>query len=77
MLLTYRHTPNRQPSKVTVMFGDGAHSFQLRDGATLTELANHIGILGADHDGAPISIDIEFMAPRENHASRSLRAITH
>ena len=60
MLQTQRYTLSRQPPQVTVRFGDGAHSFSLRQGATLTELANRIGVLGAQHDGAPISIDIEF-----------------
>lgn len=60
MLQTEKHTLNRQPSQVTVTFGDGAHSFPLKEGATLSELAKSIGALGTHHDGAPISIDIEF-----------------
>ena len=38
--------------------------FLLAAGATLTELADCIGVLGAQHDGAPISIDIEFITSR-------------
>ena len=60
------HSPafKSQTSHVTVQFVDGAHSFLLSAGATLTELADRIGALGAEHDGDPISIDIAFSAPR-------------
>ena len=69
--MLHTHTLNSQPSQVTVWFGDGAHSFLLREGATLTELANCIGVLGAEHDGAPISVDIEFNSSRARSMAHS------
>ncbi len=69
--MVHTHTLISQPSQVTVRFGDGAHSFLLREGATLTELANRIGVLGAQHDGAPISIDIEFSTRRARQMANS------
>ena len=56
----YSHTGKSQPSQVTVKFGDGTNSFQLEAGTTLAELASRISVLGAQHNGAPISIDIQF-----------------
>jgi hypothetical protein len=63
-IMLHAHTLNSMPSQVTVKFGDGAKSFLLAAGATLTELADCIGVFGAQHDGAPILIDIEFISPR-------------
>jgi hypothetical protein len=51
---------------VTALFVDGAHSFALSAGATLAELATHVGDLGASHEGAPISIHVEFDPPALN-----------
>ncbi len=65
------HTPRSPPAHVTVRFGDGAHSFLLLEGATMTELADTISELGAQHDGDPISIDIEFRAARAPSAKAS------
>ena len=75
--MLHKYTLDPKPSQVTVRFGDGAHSFPLRHGATLTELADCIGIFGARHDGAPISIDIEFTAPRSIFSAQPGRAIQH
>ena len=70
-------TIKSQLSHVTVQFGDGAHSFLLSAGATLTELADRIGAIGAEHDGGPISIDIAFSSPHawprvQSHPGNSL-----
>ena len=73
----HTHALDPQLSQVTVRFGDGAHSFLLREGATLTELANRIGLLGAQHDGAPISIDIEFKATRAGSMVQPRHPLTH
>lgn len=77
MLQTHPHKLNSQSSQVTVRFGDIAHSFLLRSGATLTELANRIGLLGAQHDGAPTSIDIEFYSPRARAVAQPRHPFTH
>ena len=69
--MPHTQTLDRQPSQVTVRFGDGTHSFLLREGATLTEFANSIGVLGAQHVGAPISVDIEFDTPRARSMAHS------
>jgi hypothetical protein len=50
---------SRQP-QVNVQFGDGNHAFVLHDGATLTDLAQSIDGLEAQHGTAPISIQIAF-----------------
>ena len=71
MLHTHSHMLKQHPSQVTVRFEDGAHSFPLREGATLTELAHHIGVLRTHHDGAPISIDIELKTPCPNSRAQS------
>jgi hypothetical protein len=71
-------TPNtsRRP-QVNVQFGDGHHAFVLHDGATLTDLAQSIHGLEAQHGAAPISIQIAFGSaksrtklpePRDQHA---------
>ena len=51
---------DRRPSCVTVKYKESAHKFLLSGGATLTELADFIDVLGAQHESAPISIDVEF-----------------
>jgi hypothetical protein len=56
MLSTHSISP-RRPS-VMVRFGDGTHSFMLPEGATLSELANRIDVLGAQHQRAPISVHV-------------------
>jgi len=65
--------------QVTVKFEDGAHSFLLWKHATLTELADCIGVLGARHIGVPISIDIQFSTPlaRSTIHSHPLHLLTH
>lgn len=73
------HTPTKslKSSHVIVRFGDGVHSFLLRDGATLTELADCIEDLGAQHDGAPLSIDVEFTLPRSGLSAQPRQVLTH
>ncbi len=77
MLHTYTHTFTQKPSLVTVKFSDGAYSFLLRDGATLAELADRIEVFGAQHDGFPISIDVEFIAPGSRSPAQSRHALIH
>jgi hypothetical protein len=62
--MLHSHSFKSSSSQVTVKFGDGVHSFHLAEGATLTELAASIRQLGRLHSDAPISIDIQFSAPR-------------
>jgi hypothetical protein len=68
----YSHTHQSRPSQATIKFGDGADSFPVAAGTTLTELASRVDALSEKHDGAPVSIDIEF-APivRSNAELRS------
>jgi hypothetical protein len=75
----HTHSTLHLPSQVTVRFGDGAHSFLLWDGATMADLANRIGTFDKLHDGGPLSIDVEFMAPRSRAipSARSHRPLTH
>ena len=61
MLDTYAN--NRAPPHVTAHFNDGAHTFLLPQGATLAELADRIDELAALHEGAPISIHVDFDIP--------------
>jgi hypothetical protein len=49
-----------QHHRISVLYGDGSHSFWLAQGATLGELAGHIGGLDALHDAGPLTIDIAF-----------------
>lgn len=69
--MLHTHTRNSNPSHVTVRFDDGAESFPLAAGATLTELVDYIGVLRAQHDGAPISIDIAFITERAQSPARA------
>lgn len=69
--MRHPHTHKSEPSQVTVKFEDGLHSFFLSEGATLTELADRIGAIGSEHNGAPISIDIEFGARRARSIDQS------
>lgn len=57
-------------SHVTVHFNDGADSLLLYADATLTELAAQIGVLGTQHVGKPVSIDIEFISARTSARTR-------
>jgi hypothetical protein len=59
-----------RPSHVTVKFGDGVHSFPLSQGITLAELAGCIDVLGAKHEGVPISIDVAFSNTQAQSAFR-------
>lgn len=72
-------SPTPPSSHVTVTFGDGAHSFLMRDGATLAELAKRIRVIGILHDGGPISIDVEFKATRSLSivTARHRRPLSH
>jgi hypothetical protein len=49
----------RQP-QIKVLFEDGAHYFLLRQGATLSELADQIEVLRSSHADAPLAIHVEF-----------------
>ena len=48
----------RHVTHVTVKFDDGDHVFLFPRNATLTQLADFIGALGAQHISKPISIDV-------------------
>jgi uncharacterized protein YjbJ (UPF0337 family) len=50
------HVDLPQRPHVTVLFGDGAHSFRLPKGATLAELAGCIDTLEAQHQAVPAAI---------------------
>lgn len=50
-------------SRVVALFKDGAQTFLLANGATLTELAGRIDALGVRHQGAPIAIHVQFDYP--------------
>lgn len=67
------HAINSLPSHVTVRFEDGAHSFLLRKGATLSELAKCIGVLRARHADKLISIDVECNRLRANPNHRRIK----
>jgi hypothetical protein len=66
------HKLRPQPSHVTVKFGDGVHEFLLTGGATLTELADCVDILGEQHGGAPLSIHVEFHCQGARSARHTL-----
>jgi hypothetical protein len=53
------------------LFRDGAHSFLMRKGATLAELAGCIDALGASHEGAPVAIQVQFDTPSETPPRKS------
>ena len=76
-----RNLPASEPqaAHVTVKFGDGDHVFLFPQNATLTELAGLIDVLGAEHAGSPISIDVEiaFQAARTSSQSRLLKPLSH
>ena len=73
--MLHSHTLNSMPSQVTVKFDDGANSFLLAAGAKLTEFADRIGVVGAQHDGAPIPIDIEFISARVGSINQARRLL--
>lgn len=60
------HASSPQHHHVSVLYGDGSHSFWLARGATLAELAVHVGGLDALHDCGPLTIDIALVQPRGN-----------
>jgi hypothetical protein len=74
--------PHIQPAPstqqhVSVMYGDGLHSFWLQRDATLAELAVHVGALDALHEGAPLTIDIMIEAsPLRCQSGRLTQQIT-
>ena len=57
------HTLNPQQPRVTAVFGDGAQSFSLSQGATFGELAGRIDGLEMQHQGGPFAIHITFGIP--------------
>lgn len=60
------HAASSTQQHVSVMYGDGVHSFWLERDATLAELAVHVSALDALHDSAPLTVDIAFELPRQH-----------
>ena len=52
------HALPRKP-KVTALFNDGVHSFQLSVGATVAELAERIGVLSRWHTSPPLAVRVQ------------------
>jgi hypothetical protein len=56
------HHDETWPSRVTVAFEDGAHSFMLSKGATFEDLADRLDRLGERHHGKPVAIEVKLAA---------------
>ncbi len=75
--MPHTHPAQSNLQHVSVMYGDGAHSFWLERGATLAELAVHVNGLHALHVGAPLTIDILFKPkPRRSQSGPLQQQIT-
>ncbi len=53
-----------QNHRVSIMYGDGAHSFWLAPGTTLGELAVHVSGLDTLHANTPLAINVVVETPR-------------
>ncbi len=75
--MPHTHPAPSTQQHVSVMYGDGVHSFWLERDATLAELAVHVGALDALHEGAPLTIDIMFEpSPRRFQSAPLAQQIT-
>jgi hypothetical protein len=54
------HLGTSQQHHVSVLYGDGSHSFWLARGATLAELVLRVSGLDALLEAGPLTIDIRF-----------------
>jgi len=56
------HNDGSSPSRVTVMFADGALSFMLSEDATFEDLADRLDRLGERPHGKPVAIEVKLAA---------------
>lgn len=63
-MLNIHHDESR-PSRVRVVFEDGALSFLLSKDATFEDLADHLSDLDERHHGKPVAIDVKLAASPE------------
>ncbi len=53
------HVTSQHPPHVTALFSDGVHSFQLLEGATISDLADRLGTLCAWHASQPLAVHVK------------------
>ena len=53
------HAPTKHSPHVTALFSDGVHSFQLMEGATISDLVDRLGTLCAWHASQPLSVHVK------------------
>ena len=53
------HATPQHPPHVTALFSDGVHSFQLMEGATISDLAERLGTFCAWHASAPLAVHVK------------------
>lgn len=52
------HAIPQHPPHVTALFSDGVHSFQLTEGATISDLAERLGTLCDWHASVPLAVHV-------------------
>ncbi len=53
------HATSQHLPHVTALFSDGIHSFQLMEGATISDLAERLGTLCAWHASQPLAVHVK------------------
>jgi hypothetical protein len=56
-------------ANVLVAFEDGSVSFRIPRGATLADVSESLDVIGKDHKGQPLSIDVRFRTLRDSGRS--------
>jgi hypothetical protein len=53
-------------TSVQIAFKDGSESFRVAEGATLADISENLDKIGKDHEGGPLSIDVQFRTPKDS-----------
>jgi len=53
-----RRRPAERSNRVTVVYRDAELSFEIARGATLAQLAEQLCMLGENHGGPPLAVDV-------------------
>ena len=58
-------------TSVLIAFENGFVYFRIPHGATLADVSENLDIIGKEHKGQPLSIDVRFRTPKDSGCGRS------